>query len=359
MGSLVDALNAYKGRRILVTGHTGFKGSWLAFWLTQLGAEVYGLSKDVPTEPSHFKLLKLDELIHHELVDLRDEQRVLQTFDRIRPEFVFHLAAQATVRRSYSDPKETFDTNVGGAVNLLEAIRAIDCVRVLVFITSDKCYRNIETTRGYREDDSLGGVDPYSCSKASAEHVFSAYHHSFFAHREHLGSATTRAGNVIGGGDWAADRIVPDCIRSLRAGSPIRIRSPYATRPWQHVLEPLSGYLMLGARLLTEPQGFSGPWNFGPSSTASQPVERVVQKAIQVWGAGDYEVTDQSPHLHESTLLHLDSTKAMDHLQWHVRWDFDEMLQQTVGWYKSWSSGVDVRTLTASQIAHYVDKQRD
>lgn len=354
MADLKRALQAFRGRKVLVTGHTGFKGSWLAFWLHQIGAEVYGLSRDVPTEPSHFALLKLRDIIEHGDVDLRDWPLVKRSLTRIQPEIVFHLAAQATVRRSYLDPKETFDTNVGGAVNLLEAIRGTPSVRALVFITSDKCYRNVETARGYREDDPLGGFDPYGCSKASAEHVLSAYQHSFFNHRPNFGAASTRAGNVIGGGDWASDRIIPDCIRALGIGNPVVIRSPRATRPWQHVLEPLSGYLLLGAALLENPRDSSGSWNFGPRADSSETVEHLVQKAVDVWGSGSYEIEESNPRLHESTLLHLDSSKAEAGLGWMTRWTFDETLEHTVGWYKAWANGDDIRVSTARQISDYV-----
>lgn len=354
MDGLERSLQALRGLRVLVTGHTGFKGSWLAYWLQQIGAEVLGISKDIPTNPSHFEVLRLEELIHHQIGDLRDEVCVSKLVKAFCPEVVFHLAAQATVRTSYSSPKETFDTNVGGAVNLLEAIRASTSVRALVFITSDKCYRNIETHRGYVEDDPLGGRDPYSCSKAAAEHVFSAYLHSYFANNKLLGAASTRAGNVIGGGDWAADRLLPDCVRSLRQGEAIEIRSPNATRPWQHVLEPLSGYLMLAAALLDDPAAFSGSWNFGPPATMSESVSSVVRKSIAVWGSGSHTIVNPEPHLHESTLLHLNATKAQQQLGWRTRWSFQPMMERTVGWYKSWTNGSSPRDLTATDIQEYV-----
>lgn len=354
MAQLADALPVFAGRRVLVTGNTGFKGSWLSYWLHLVGADVHGFSRDVPTSPSHFSLLRLAELTSHRFGDLRDATSIATAVAEIRPEFVFHLAAQATVRQSYLDPKETFDTNIGGAVNLLEALRNCDSLRSLVFITSDKCYLNVETSRGYSENDPLGGVDPYSCSKASAEHVFAAYSHSFFAYRPHLGCASTRAGNVIGGGDWARDRIIPDCIRSLNDGKSIQIRSPYATRPWQHVLEPLSGYLMLAAALFNSPQQFAGAWNFGPRADAAHSVREVVEKTISVWGSGSYAVESADPQLHESTLLHLNAARAETELGWRTRWHFDEMMAKTIGWYKQLAAGNDAQQLTAQQIEQYI-----
>lgn len=354
MARLADALHTFAGRRVLVTGNTGFKGSWLSYWLHLAGADVYGFSRDVPTSPSHFSLLGLSELTTHRFGDLRDASAIATAVNDVRPEFVFHLAAQATVRQSYLDPKETFDTNVGGAVNLLEALRNCDSLRALVFITSDKCYLNVETSRGYSENDPLGGVDPYSCSKAAAEHVLSAYSHSYFAHRQTLGCASTRAGNVIGGGDWAPDRIIPDCVRSLSDGRSIQIRSPQATRPWQHVLEPLSGYLLLASALSTSPQKFAGAWNFGPREDAAHSVKEVVEKSISVWGSGNFTVESANPQLHESTLLHLNAQRAETELGWKTQWHFDEMMQNTIGWYKQLADGEDVRRLTARHIEQYV-----
>ena len=354
MDKLREAFAIYKGRRILVTGNTGFKGSWLSFWLHLLGADVYGFSRDVPTSPSHFELLRLHELSNHRFGDLRDTSAVDSLVREVEPEIVFHLAAQATVRQSYLDPKETFDTNVGGAVNLLEALRKCPSLRSLVFITSDKCYLNLETRRGYSEDDRLGGVDPYSCSKAAAEHVLAAYRNAYFSHNQSIGAASTRAGNVVGGGDWAPDRIIPDCVRSLSNGGVVRIRSPRATRPWQHVLEPLSGYLMLGAQLLEKPSEFSGAWNFGPHESASHSVEDVVRKAINVWGSGTYDVEPVDNQLHESTLLHLNAARAESRLGWKTRWNFDSTMTHTVGWYKALAHGADARTLTTEHINTYL-----
>ena len=258
----------YADRRVLVTGHTGFKGSWLALWLHELGANVTGLSLPPNTKPSHFELIGLKELLLHIEGDIRDLKIVKRAFDAANPQIVFHLAAQPLVRDSCDNPKGTFDTNIGGTVNILEAIRQCPSVKAVVVITSDKCYENKEWVWGYRENDALGGHDPYSASKGATEIVCSAYHRSFFDKNgcgPHLGFATARAGNVIGGGDWANDRIIPDCIRALSQGEPISIRNPNATRPWQHVLDPLSGYLLLAKRLLDDPDHFCGAWNFGPA----------------------------------------------------------------------------------------------
>ena len=251
MGQMVmpEYLSSFKGRRVFITGHSGFKGSWLAFLLNEIGAEVFGYALPPVGKNNHFELLGLAQLIEHVEADIRDEEKLTAAMGEIQPEFVFHLAAQALVRHSYSDPKTTFETNVMGSVNLLEAVRKCESVRSLVYITSDKCYENREWLWGYRENDQLGGHDPYSASKASAEMVFSAYARSFFFDRPDLGAASARAGNVIGGGDWAVDRIIPDCIRAIESDKPIHLRNPFATRPWQHVLEPIAGYLLLAAQL--------------------------------------------------------------------------------------------------------------
>ena len=274
MGSLVTDpyLAVFRGKRVLVTGHTGFKGSWLTLILCALGAEVMGYALPPDYEGSHFNRLGLERSIRDVRADIRDSDRLLAEMLAFRPEFVFHLAAQALVRPSYVEPKTTFDVNVGGGVNLLEAVRQCDTVRALVFITSDKCYENLEWIWGYRESDAMGGHDPYSASKGAVELIFFSYLRSFFANRPNFGAASARAGNVIGGGDWAANRIVPDCIRALQSGKSISIRSPRATRPWQHVLEPLSGYLKLASCLYQQGHAFDGAWNFGPQVGAVRTV---------------------------------------------------------------------------------------
>ena len=268
MENLVDTLAEYRGRRVLITGDTGFKGSWLSLWLQQRGASVFGYALP-PESNSHFNALGLSTLIEHRDGDVRDFMSLSTYINEINPDIIFHLAAQALVIESYRDPKGTSDTNIGGSINILEAVRLNPNVKALVFITSDKCYLNKEVARGYTELDELGGYDPYSASKAAAEIVFTSYAKSYFAHRPSFGAASARAGNVIGGGDWSLNRIIPDCVRSLIAQTPIEIRNPNATRPWQHVLEPLSGYITLGARLLTTACGNFGSWNFGPQKQRS------------------------------------------------------------------------------------------
>jgi CDP-glucose 4,6-dehydratase len=356
VGTLVKNphLNLYQGRRVLLTGHTGFKGSWLCLLLKMLGAEVMGYALAPEYEGGHFDRLGLSSSISHVIGDIRDPGRLQNAFREFQPEFVFHLAAQALVRHSYRDSKTTFDTNVGGAVNLLEAVRGCDSVRALVFVTSDKCYENVEWIWGYRENDVLGGHDPYSASKAAAEIVFSSYTRSFFAQRPNLGVATVRAGNVIGGGDWAADRIIPDCVRALVANEPIRIRSPNATRPWQHVLEPLAGYMQLGARLFDEGHQYDGAWNFGPHVGDVRSVLEVAEAVVAEFGRGSLEVHAPADKPHEAHLLQLNSDKARQLLGWTTRWDFDQTVQATAGWYRDviLKNG-DAREISSRQITDY------
>lgn len=345
-------LSAFSGRHVMLTGHTGFKGSWLAFLLQEIGAEVLGYA--LPAEqPSHFAALGLEKSIRHVEADVRDAVLLAKTLRDFQPEFVFHLAAQALVRPSYADPRATFDTNVMGSVNLLEAVRQCEFVRSLVYITSDKCYENLEWVWGYRENDRLGGHDPYSASKAAAELVFSAYARSFFAHRPELGAASARAGNVIGGGDWAADRIIPDCIRAIGDGLPIKIRNPGATRPWQHVLEPLSGYLLLAARLREDPEKYAGAWNFGPPSSEVRTVLDVAERMVDHFGRGNVTTEQDTVKPHEATLLQLNCDKAQQLLGWKPRWHVDQTLAATAGWYKAVMEGKDAATITRRQLCDY------
>jgi CDP-glucose 4,6-dehydratase len=346
-------LDFLAGKRVLVTGHTGFKGSWLSAWLLKLGAEVTGYALPPLTSEDHFVRLGLEKRMRHVEGDLLDLPKLAATFRDARPEFVFHLAAQALVRRSYSEPKLTFDTNVTGGVNVLEAVRQAPEVRALVFVTSDKCYRNHEWVWGYRETDELGGDDPYSASKAAAELVFRSYAASFFASRENFAAATARAGNVIGGGDFAADRIVPDCIRALRGSQSIVIRSPEATRPWQHVLEPLSGYLALARALHSGGRKFEGGWNFGPTKASNRSVRELVGRVITGWGGGELKIERPANAPHESRLLHLNCDKADSELGWRPTWHFDEGVDETTRWYREAHNGADVWALTGGQIAAY------
>lgn len=355
MGTLVmaEALAAFRGRRVFVTGHTGFKGSWLAYLLTMLGAEVRGYALPPVVRDSHFDQLDLRRLIQHVEGDVRDADSLKQAMSGFAPDFVLHLAAQALVKRSYENPVETFSTNVMGSVNLLEAVRATPSVRSLVYVTSDKCYENREWIWGYRESDRLGGHDPYSASKAAAELVFSTYSRSYFLQREDFGGATTRAGNVIGGGDLAADRIVPDCMRAILQGRPVSLRNPNATRPWQHVLEPLSGYLLLAANLYADPGRYTGSWNFGPSSTQCRTVGEVANVLVGRFGRSDLIEVSEATHQHEAQLLQLNCDKAHQELKWYPRWDVERTLGATADWYQAIMQGEDAGTVTSRQIRDY------
>jgi len=346
-------LGAFSGRRVFVTGHTGFKGSWLAFLLNEVGAEVMGYALKPCTTPNHFELLQLDRKISSVIGDIRDGPGVLSAIQSFQPEFVFHLAAQALVSSSYADPVLTFETNILGSINILEAVRQAGSVRSLVYITSDKCYENLEWVWGYRENDRLGGHDPYSASKAAAEIAFSAYAKSFFSSRPDLGAASARAGNVIGGGDWADNRIVPDCVRAALADAAIQLRRPEATRPWQHVLEPLSGYLLLAHRLRNAPSVYGGAWNFGPNSREIRTVREVADKIIGRLGRGRVEILDGPPGVHEAGLLQLNCEKANQMLGWYPRWDVDKALTVTADWYKAVVQGRDATAVTRAQIHDY------
>ena len=355
MGSLNmrAILSSYSGKRVFVTGHTGFKGTWLAFLLKELGADVRGFALSPTTTPSHFELLKLDHSIEHIIGDVRDVSALDNAIQEFQPEYVFHLAAQALVKEAYNDPVSTFDTNVMGSVNLLEAVRKCDSVRSLVYITSDKCYENVEWIWGYRENDQLGGHDPYSASKGAAEIVFSAYARSYFSLRENLGSATTRAGNVIGGGDWSADRIIPDCIRAIQNDVPIKLRNPHSTRPWQHVLEPISGYLALGLKLYNDPNFFKGSWNFGPSTSQICTVEEVANSIVQHIGKGSIEIEVSDQKQHEANLLQLNCDKARQLLGWSPMWDMEKTIDMTAEWYKVFMNEGDIEAITKAQIQDY------
>lgn len=345
----------YKGKRVLVTGHTGFKGSWLALWLHELGAEVTGFALPPNTEPNHFNLIGLKDLIHHREGDIRDFDSVQQAFQAAKPEIVFHLAAQPLVRDSYDKPKTTFDTNIGGTVNVLEAIRHCSSVKAIVVITSDKCYENREWVWGYRENDPMGGHDPYSASKGAAEIVCAAYLRSFFdkdGRGPHPGFATARAGNVIGGGDWAKDRLIPDCIRALFGGEPIIVRNPNATRPWQHVLDPLSGYLLLAKRLLEDPERFSGSWNFGPLESGQMKAIELANQFVKAWGRGQISTPQPEKSVpHEAHLLRLCIDKAIRELRWQPSVDSTAAIGWTVDWYKAWHlKNTDLQIFSLNQI---------
>jgi CDP-glucose 4,6-dehydratase len=325
--------SAYKNRCVLITGHTGFKGSWLALWLQTLGARVVGISLPPETIPNHWNLLGLDTDSHY--LDIRDNDLVRAKVEEINPEIVFHMAAQPLVRHSYQQPLDTWSTNVMGTANVLDACRRTDRLAGIIVVTTDKCYENKDWVWGYREIDPLGGHDPYSASKAGAELVTASYRSSFFSTGAGPHLATARAGNVIGGGDWSKDRLIPDLVRAVTAGKPLEIRSPHATRPWQHVLDCLSGYLRLGQKLLEDPGAAAQAWNFGPDKEGNREVQEVLAAFRAGWPAVEWKVSDaQQPH--EAKLLQLDSAKARDGLSWMPVWNFAEAVEATSAWYRAW-----------------------
>ena len=340
----------WRGKRVLLTGHTGFKGSWLALWLHRLGAQVTGFSLEPPTNPSLFELARVRDCVTDLRGDLRNLDAVARAVATQRPEIVVHMAAQALVRPAYAQPVETYATNVMGTVHVLEAVRRAGGVRALLVVTTDKCYENREWVWGYRENEPMGGHDPYSSSKGCAELVTSAYRNSFL--HDDVAVATARAGNVIGGGDWAQDRLVPDMVRAVIAGQMVHIRNPGAIRPWQHVLEPLSGYLTLAERLYLDGQGFAEGWNFGPADNDAKTVEWIAGEMAALWAGMRWE-KDAGVHPHEAQYLKLDCSKARARLGWHPRLPLAEGLAWTMHWYKSFQSGGDMRALTEQQIQRY------
>lgn len=348
-----NTLSFYKGKKVFITGHTGFKGSWLTYLLTELGAEVRGFSLEMDTSPNHFSLLNLQNKIDHIVGDITHLSSLDAALNDYKPEIVFHLAAQAIVKYSYDEPVKTFNTNIIGSVNLLDSVKKCESVKSLVFITSDKCYENLEWAWGYRENDQLGGHDPYSASKGAAELIFSAYSRSFFVSRKNLGAASARAGNVIGGGDWAINRIIPDCIRAIENNMPIKLRNPNATRPWQHVLEPINGYIMLGRLLYSDPNLYSGSWNFGPSTSEIRTVNEVANAMIEYIGKGSIEIENLQETKHEANLLQLNCDKAKQLLGWSPRWGSDKTIFSTAQWYKVFLEGGDIESITKSQINNF------
>ncbi|MBI3632688.1 MAG: CDP-glucose 4,6-dehydratase [Candidatus Vogelbacteria bacterium] len=350
----------YNRRRVLITGHTGFKGSWLTAWLLKLGAEVFGVSKDIPTQPSMFEELGLKGRVKHIQQDIRDLSAVQKLIHNIQPDFIFHLAAQSIVSTSYIDPAQTISTNVIGTMNILEALRTMERPCIAVLITSDKCYDNVEWVWGYRESDQLGGKDVYSGSKGAAELVIKSYLHSFFQNGHPVRLAVGRAGNVIGGGDWAQDRIVVDCMRAWSEGRIVEIRSPQSTRPWQHVLEPLSGYLTLGQTLAQQAQLHGEAFNFGPRAELKRTVVELLEDLSKHWGfthsSEAYQVTDHVP-FHEAGLLKLNCDKALFHLQWEPTLDYSETIRLLGDWYKTfYRAKGDMYALTLDQIASYENR---
>jgi CDP-glucose 4,6-dehydratase len=352
--------HVFRNKRVFVTGHTGFKGSWLCLWLYALGAKVTGYALKPPTNPSLFDLCRIHELITSINGDVRDLASLTRIMKKVSPEIVIHMAAQTIVRESYDNPVETYAVNIMGTVNLLEAVRQIPSIKAVVIVTTDKCYENREWVWGYRENEHLGGYDPYSSSKACSELVTAAYRSSFFnATRQQSltveelpAIATARAGNVIGGGDWGKDRLIPDCIRALVAGEKLRIRSPQAIRPWQHVLEPLAGYLMLANRLYSDGAAFAEAWNFGPFDEDARPVGWIIQYISAAMPGLIWEL-DKGPQPHEANFLKLDSSKARSRLGWRPQWCSEKALDKFITWHEAWQRGEDMREVTLAQISTY------
>lgn len=343
-------------KRVLITGHTGFKGGWLSLWLQSLGAEVIGYSLPPPTTPSLFFQTAVEQDMRSVLGDVRDLQHLRKVVEESKPEVIFHLAAQSLVRSSYVDPVGTYATNVLGTTNVLETVRENAAVRSVVIVTTDKCYENSEDGRAYRETDRLGGFDPYSSSKAAAELVTAAFRNSFFSPangKVQQGIASARAGNVIGGGDWAADRLIPDVMRAVCDGEEVSIRNPDSIRPWQHVLEPLFGYLILAERLHSRPGRYAEAWNFGPDDSDGLPVSAVLQLLSRSWGRGIHWRIDEAPQVHEAGRLRLDSSKSRQMLGWQPQWKLDQALQATAQWYKAYQNQQDLRAITLQQIESY------
>ncbi|CAN5737742.1 CDP-glucose 4,6-dehydratase [soil metagenome] len=344
----------WRGKRVFLTGHTGFKGGWLSLWLQSLGATVRGLALAPPSEPALFDVARVGEGMSSVIGDIRSLDTVCQAMAGFDPEVVIHMAAQPLVRLSYSEPVETYATNVMGTVHVLEAVRRTGSVRCVVNVTTDKCYENREWVWGYREDEPMGGHDPYSNSKGCSELVTSSYRRSFFE-KSGVALASARAGNVIGGGDWAADRLVPDILRAFERREPVRIRNPRSTRPWQHVLEPLAGYLTLAEQLWAQGQAVAQGWNFGPQDDDARPVQWIVERMVQQWGQGAAWSLDSGDHPHEAHYLKLDISKARQSLGWRPRWNLDTALTQITQWHRAWLDAQDMRSLCLAQIQHYTN----
>ena len=342
----------WQGKRVLLTGHTGFKGGWLSLWLQSMGSELRGIALEPPTEPSLFDVARVSQGMEHRIADIRDFAAVKAQMDEFQPEIVIHMAAQPLVRFSYQQPIETYATNVMGTVHVLEAARHAGSVKVIVNITTDKCYENREWIWGYREDEPMGGHDPYSNSKGCAELVSAAYRKSFLRDAG-IAMATVRAGNVIGGGDWALDRLIPDMLRAMQNKQPVLIRNPHAIRPWQHVLEPLSGYLLLAERLYTNGLADAEGWNFGPRDEDVRPVQWIVEHLCKVWGEDASWTLQPGDHPHEACYLKLDISKARHRLQWAPRWSLETALSRITEWHQACLSGQDMRAVCLNQISQY------
>jgi CDP-glucose 4,6-dehydratase len=343
----------WRDRRVFLTGHTGFKGAWASLMLNALGAKVCGVALAPEAGPNIYELAQLADRIESHVLDIRDGDRLKGVVSSFKPDIIIHMAAQSLVRASYASPVETYETNVMGTINVLEAARGISSVGAIVVVSSDKCYLNREWLWPYREDEALGGHDPYSSSKACTEIVAASWRQSFFSDGG-AAIASARAGNVIGGGDWAVDRVIPDCVRAFTKGVPVAIRNPQAVRPWQHVLEPVTGYLMLAERLIREPAQFSEAWNFGPNEADTSTVAHVVKTLIRHWGTGANWTSPPGAHPHEAHTLRIDSTKARVRLGWRSLLPLDEAVAWTAEWYRDWASGTNVETLCGKQIEKYL-----
>ncbi|AYL71351.1 CDP-glucose 4,6-dehydratase [Citrobacter freundii] len=348
----------WQGKRVFITGHTGFKGGWLSLWLSEMGATLKGYSLDAPTTPSLFDIANISSLMESEIGDIRDFEKLRNSIASFKPEIIFHMAAQPLVRLSYKEPIETYSTNVMGTVHLLEAVKQVGGIKAVVNITSDKCYENREWVWGYRENEAMGGYDPYSNSKGCAELVASAFRSSFFNPQNYahhgVGLASVRAGNVIGGGDWAEDRLIPDILRSFENDQQVVIRNPHSIRPWQHVLEPLSGYIVVAQNLYIDGVKYSEGWNFGPREEDAKTVEFIVDKMVTLWGEGASWLLDGEDHPHEAHYLKLDCSKAHMQLGWHPRWALVETLGRIVKWHKAWINGSDMLEYSKREIHDYM-----
>ena len=342
----------WQGKRVFLTGHTGFKGSWLSLWLSSLGAEVKGYALNPPTSPSLFNEAKVDSLIDSQIADIRDQDTLHESMTRFNPDILIHMAAQPLVRYSYEAPIETYEVNVIGTVKVLEVARSCQNLKAIVNITTDKCYENDERSEGYKEDDPMGGHDPYSSSKGCAELVASAYRRSFLQEQD-IGLASVRAGNVIGGGDWADDRLIPDIFRSFEKSEPVVIRNPKATRPWQHVLEPLSGYLVLAQKLYEDQKEYAEGWNFGPNEKDARSVDWILDKMISKWPDASWKL-DQNSNPHEAGFLKLDISKAKSRLGWKPVWELSYTLEKIIDWHKAWLNKENMQTICLAEIKEYM-----
>lgn len=341
----------WRGKKVFITGHTGFKGSWLCLWLHHMGARVAGYSLQPPTSPSMFKVCHVNRLVKSVIADIRDYQQLHAALQASESDIVIHMAAQPLVRESYSNPVETYATNVMGTVHVLEAVRSTRGIKAVVNVTTDKCYENKEWVWGYREHEALGGYDPYSSSKACSELVTSSYRQSFFSN---VYVATARAGNVIGGGDWASDRLIPDCIRAFEEGRHVRIRNPHSIRPWQHVLEPLHGYLALAQKLFEEGEPYASSWNFGPNENDAKPVEWIVERLCRKYGNTEGYKIDTGSHPHEANYLKLDCSQAKAKLGWHPQWELEQALEKVVEWFRAYRDNQDMGRVCIQQIEDYM-----